>query len=26
VQKAADAVFLRLNDGHALQRPIECVD
>jgi hypothetical protein len=25
VQTAADAVFLRLDDGHILQRPIECV-
>jgi hypothetical protein len=24
VQKAADAVFLRLDDGHALQPPMEC--
>ena len=24
VQAAADAVFLRLDDGHVLQRPMEC--
>ena len=24
VQTAADAVFLRLDDGHVLQRPMEC--
>ena len=26
VQTAADAVFLRLDDGHVLQRPIECAN
>jgi len=26
VQTAADAVFLRIGDGHVLQRPIECAN
>jgi hypothetical protein len=26
VQTAADAVFLRLDDGHVLQRPMECAN